>query len=123
MSVGFGVSLVAEGEAIDPAGLLLAVAPSLESRNIEVYRSGNVLWFIGPQRSSLIELAAPLAGWWQETVRSSDHQVDFRFVGPNGVDITSYCRPDVAPALVQSMIEHDSGTPSLPDAVGIRRVL
>lgn len=123
MPVGFGVSLFAEGEALDPAKLLLAVAPLVQNRDIEVYRSGNVLWFIAPQRSALSDLAAPLADWWQETVRSTDHQVDFRFVGPNGLDITSYCRPDAASALVQSMIEHDSGTPSLADAVGIRRVL
>ncbi|MET8231894.1 hypothetical protein ABZS77_14615 [Micromonospora sp. NPDC005298] len=123
MPVGFGVSLFAEGDALDPAQLLIAVAPLAQSRNIEVHRAGNVLWFIAPQRSTLSELAAPLAAWWQETVRSTEHQVDFRFVGPNGLDTTSYCQPDFAPTLVQHMIEHGSGTPSDTDAVGVRRVL
>jgi hypothetical protein len=120
--VGFGVSLFAEGEAIDPRSLLSAVAFLAQSRGIEVHRPGNVVRFTAPQLSSLFELAAPIATWWQETVRAEDHQVDFRFVGPGGVNITSYCRPDVAPKLVRNMIEHDSGTPSDRDSADLNRV-
>ncbi|MEV7329368.1 hypothetical protein [Micromonospora sp. NPDC093244] len=49
-------------------------------RGIEVHRSKNVVWFTGPQLAALIELAAPLATWWQDAVAAVDHQVDFRFV-------------------------------------------
>ncbi|WP_328652491.1 hypothetical protein OG598_33480 [Micromonospora sp. NBC_00330] len=122
MRVGFGVSVFSQGEAIDPTDLLFALAPLVQSRGIEVHRSGNVLWFTGPQLSSLIELADPLATWWQEAVRVVDHQVDFRFVGPAGLDTTSYCRPDLAPGFIRHMIEHNSGTPSDASSAGLHRV-
>ncbi|MFE9919969.1 hypothetical protein ACFYPG_32910 [Micromonospora sp. NPDC005553] len=122
MRVGFGVSVSSQGETIDPTDLLFAVAPLVQSRGIEVHRSGNVLWFTGPQLSSLFELADPLATWWQDAVRVVDHQVDFRFVGPAGLDTISYCQPDVAPELVRHFIEHNSGPPSDTSSASLHRV-
>ena len=106
MAVGFMVSVrLGDGNA-DPAGLLAEVAPLLDRHGIDVDRKGTLLLFAADEPETLAVLAEPLAAWWQGLAPTG---AVLRFVGPDGVNEISYCRPDVAAGLVRNTIVTESG--------------
>jgi hypothetical protein len=117
VSVGFGVSLRVRDEVVDPAAMLTAVEALVQGHGIEVYRAGNVVRFTARQRSALVDLAVPLAAWWQEHGPVAGGDVALRFVGTGGVTELTYCRPDLAVEYVRHTIESESGPVYLPGEV------
>ncbi|MBQ0896065.1 hypothetical protein KBX37_23715 [Micromonospora sp. U56] len=110
MAVGIGVSVLVDGERVDPADVLGAVTPLAQENGVTVERSASVLLLTADEVGSLAALAEPLAAWWQRYGPTEGcSAVALRFAGRYGASEMTYCLPDLAVEIVRDTILVESG--------------
>ncbi|MGC1215064.1 MAG: hypothetical protein WA890_27870 [Micromonospora sp.] len=108
--VGIAVSVLVNGERVDPADVLGAVTPLARENGVAVERSASILLLTADEVGSLAALAEPLAAWWQgHGPTEGDRKVALQFAGQYGVSEMTYCRPELAVEMVGDTILIESG--------------
>lgn len=105
VSVTFEVSVLVDGEAVDPVELIDAVSTLSSASPLQVERVGNTVRFMAEEQLTLGALAEPLFAWWQ---RQGPGAV-LRLVGPAGGSDISYIAQRRGAGMLRQFIEIDSG--------------
>lgn len=110
MPVGIAVSVLVDGERVDPADVLGAMTSLARETGVAVERSGPILLLTGAEVGPLAALAEPLVAWWQGYgPTEGSRKVALRLAGQYGVSELTYCRLDLAVEMVRDTILTESG--------------
>ncbi|SBT40763.1 hypothetical protein [Micromonospora auratinigra] len=110
MPVGIAVSVVVNGERVDPADVLGAVTPLARENGVAVTQFGPLLLLAADEVGPLVALAEPLTVWWQGYgPTGGSGTAVLRFAGQYGVSELTYCRPDLAVEIVRATLLAESG--------------